>query len=112
MRPTHCLVCGRPLAQKPRGRPRTYCSNACRQQAFRLRQKQREQSAAPTAGKVRVVHDPEGLFGGRAFTWSDFQASLGVWPAGMRVIHRGVTYEVQGARLVEVAESERGGHET
>jgi len=30
-----CLVCGRPLTHKPRGRPKSHCSDACRQRDFR-----------------------------------------------------------------------------
>ncbi|MFB7667506.1 TetR/AcrR family transcriptional regulator [Kitasatospora sp. NPDC056138] len=33
----HCAVCGSPLAGPVRGRPRDYCSRACRQRAYRLR---------------------------------------------------------------------------
>lgn len=36
MRPTACQVCGyRPLDQPDRGRPRLYCSTACRQRHYR-----------------------------------------------------------------------------
>ena len=36
MRPTACTVCGyRPLDQPDRGRPRLYCSTACRQRHYR-----------------------------------------------------------------------------
>ncbi len=34
-----CLVCGGPLYHQQRGRPRTYCSAACRQREYRERQK-------------------------------------------------------------------------
>ena len=106
MQPTHCLICGRPLEQKPRGRRRRYCSSACRSKAYRLRRKRRAASQATAAHRVRVIHCLEGLFSGRIFTWSDFRTSLGVWPDGMRVVYEGVTYAVHGDRLVEVAESE------
>jgi hypothetical protein len=32
----HCEVCGVPVAVKRTGRPRRYCSNACRCKAFRI----------------------------------------------------------------------------
>ncbi|MFF2848787.1 TetR/AcrR family transcriptional regulator [Streptomyces sp. NPDC058001] len=32
-----CEVCGNPVDRNPAGRPRTYCSRACRQRAYRLR---------------------------------------------------------------------------
>ncbi len=34
-----CIVCGRPIRQKATGRPRKYCSAACRQKDYRERQK-------------------------------------------------------------------------
>ncbi|GAA2247758.1 MULTISPECIES: TetR/AcrR family transcriptional regulator [Kitasatospora] len=34
----HCTVCGTPLEGTTRGRPRDYCSRACRQRAYRRRQ--------------------------------------------------------------------------
>jgi hypothetical protein len=34
---TECQRCGREIEQKPRGRRRRYCSEACRQSAYRLR---------------------------------------------------------------------------
>ncbi|MET8627873.1 TetR/AcrR family transcriptional regulator C-terminal domain-containing protein [Kitasatospora sp. NPDC004669] len=37
----HCTVCGTPLGGTPRGRPRDYCSRACRQRAYRRRQANR-----------------------------------------------------------------------
>lgn len=36
-RPEECLHCGMTLTQTEFGRPRNYCSNACRQAAYRLR---------------------------------------------------------------------------
>ena len=33
--PTRCLVCGNPIEQPATGRTRKYCSQACRQQAFK-----------------------------------------------------------------------------
>ncbi|GHC53348.1 MerR family transcriptional regulator [Streptomyces flavofungini] len=35
--PGGCLGCGGPLTRGSRGRPRTYCSRACRQRAYRIR---------------------------------------------------------------------------
>ncbi len=109
MHPTHCVVCGCPLEQKTRGRPRRYCSSACRTKAYRLRKKRQADHQPLRNHQVHVVHCPEGLFSGRTFTWSDFRTSLGVWPDGMRVVHRGTTYAVHGERLVEVVENERAG---
>lgn len=105
MQPTYCLVCGRPLEQKARGRTRRYCSPACRAKAYRLRKKRQADPQPRKDQRVRVVHCPEDLFGGRTFSWSDFRASLGVWPDGMRVVYQGTRYEVHGERLVEAAES-------
>lgn len=34
-------MCGRELRQAPLGRRRRYCSRACRQRAFRLRERER-----------------------------------------------------------------------
>lgn len=31
----HCLVCGAPLEHQATGRPRRFCSNACRQKDYR-----------------------------------------------------------------------------
>jgi len=32
-----CLTCSGPIEQKPNGRPKSYCSRACQQKAYRLR---------------------------------------------------------------------------
>jgi hypothetical protein len=32
-----CATCGTPIASEPGGRPRLYCSSACRQAAYRAR---------------------------------------------------------------------------
>ena len=37
-----CIVCGRPIRQKATGRPKKFCSAACRQKDYRERQKWRE----------------------------------------------------------------------
>jgi len=37
-KPTTCHQCGVKIAQRPNGRPRLYCSSACRQAAYRRRQ--------------------------------------------------------------------------
>ncbi|WP_189720635.1 hypothetical protein [Stenotrophomonas maltophilia] len=34
---TACALCGKPITSSPTGRPRTYCSDACRQKAYRNR---------------------------------------------------------------------------
>ena len=36
-----CIVCGRTILRRPAGRRRLYCSDACRQRAFRLREEER-----------------------------------------------------------------------
>jgi hypothetical protein len=94
------------LEQKARGRTRRYCSPACRAKAYRLRKKRQAPTRTVAHHHVQVVNCPEDLFGGRTFRWSDFQASLGVWSDGMRVVYQGTHYEVHGERLVEAAESE------
>lgn len=40
-----CLVCGKPLVQPETGRPRRFCSSACRQKDYRERQKWEEAGA-------------------------------------------------------------------
>jgi DNA-binding transcriptional MerR regulator len=37
--PTHCAACGRAFLRPRSGRPRLYCSQACRQTAYRARQR-------------------------------------------------------------------------
>jgi len=46
-----CLVCGAPL---PAGRPRRYCTAACRQRAFRARNTVAAPLLAATAAPVRA----------------------------------------------------------
>lgn len=41
MRRSRCLVCREPIEQATTGRPRTYCSDACRQRAWYQRSKRR-----------------------------------------------------------------------
>ncbi len=36
-----CVLCGQPLLQSGRGRRRIYCSRACQQQAYRIREENR-----------------------------------------------------------------------
>jgi hypothetical protein len=36
-----CIICGRSIQQSGQGRRRLYCSNACRQRAFRQRDEER-----------------------------------------------------------------------
>jgi predicted nucleic acid-binding Zn ribbon protein len=105
-RPTHCLICGRPLEQHKVGRPRSYCSDACRVKAYRQRKRQQAATAAPPTAhhKVQVTYCPQGLFSRSTFSWTDFKASLGVWPDGMRIRYRGIAYEVQGAQLQRLKE--------
>ncbi|WP_218027882.1 MerR family transcriptional regulator [Streptomyces marincola] len=40
-----CAGCGRAVARAPRGRPRTHCSPACRQRAYRARTARQRQGA-------------------------------------------------------------------
>lgn len=42
----HCKHCGKKLAEE-RGKYREYCSNACRQAAYRQRKKQADRSTNP-----------------------------------------------------------------
>ncbi|MFH9069882.1 MerR family transcriptional regulator [Streptomyces alboflavus] len=44
--PGLCPGCRGPLTRSPRGRPRTYCSRACRQRAYRGRQSDRTSAPA------------------------------------------------------------------
>lgn len=37
-----CIVCGRPIRQNAKGRPKKFCSAACRQKDYRERQKWRD----------------------------------------------------------------------
>jgi predicted nucleic acid-binding Zn ribbon protein len=106
-RPTHCLTCGCPLEQQQIGRPRYYCSDKCRVKAYRQRKRQAAATAAPQVqrNRVQVTYCPQHLFTHSSFTWTDFKASLGVWPDGMRVRYRGIAYEVQGAQLQRLKES-------
>lgn len=49
--PTECEICATPMDRDDFGRPRRYCSNACRQQAYRDRaRKADEQWRAGRAG--------------------------------------------------------------
>lgn len=50
--PEICVICGRKCPQKPSGRRRKYCSRACQQFAYRLRQ---------SAGMGRAVIDLNSL---------------------------------------------------
>ena len=36
-----CVICGRPIRQAGQGRRRLYCSDACKQRAFRQREEER-----------------------------------------------------------------------
>lgn len=49
--PPHCPICGQILNLIPRkrkgGRPRIYCSNRCKQRAYRLRRAQLEKETNP-----------------------------------------------------------------
>ena len=36
-----CIICGRTFQRRAEGRRRLYCSDACRQRAFRQRQEER-----------------------------------------------------------------------
>lgn len=53
---TCCAVCGVRLVQKATGRPRTYCSDACRHKAMRARTKARVRDLERRAG---VIPPPE-----------------------------------------------------
>lgn len=53
---TTCAVCGRDLIQPVRGRPRAFCSAACRQHAHELR-RWASQAAAGYAASWRAIGD-------------------------------------------------------
>jgi hypothetical protein len=52
-----CTVCGDEIARAPNGRPRLYCSNACRQKAKRARQAERR------CGSLRPSLEPQDIGG-------------------------------------------------
>src|SRR3954469_17058295 len=106
-RPTRerCPVCRRPVGRAPRGRPRRYCSHACRQKAHRRRrdgqQKRRlvrlvEADAReflrtlPDESVDLIVTDPPYHFerGGTYFReWFD-ELDDDQWPAIFAELHR------------------------
>lgn len=99
-RPAHCLICGRSISQKRRGRPRYYCSEACKAKAYRIRKKQASaQQGHREVAMVEVLYCPEGLYSRGEFYWQDFQESLAVWPDGMQVSYRGQRYEIRDGEL-------------
>ncbi len=72
-----CPVCGRATHRYARpGRPRVYCSNACRQRAYRCRRDQHHDHGPATAPLHRAtsrershaVREPDALVGGRRDT--------------------------------------------
>ncbi|MFI9005607.1 hypothetical protein ACIGNX_00050 [Actinosynnema sp. NPDC053489] len=50
----NCQQCGRALTAPTTGRPRRYCSSACRQRAFRAR-RSAERSAGALPGQLEAV---------------------------------------------------------
>lgn len=50
-----CVICGNELESRGEGRRRLYCSQACRQQAYRLRQEARHMGPADPAEVARLL---------------------------------------------------------
>jgi hypothetical protein len=50
-----CPSCERPVPRTPRGRPRTYCSHACQQRAYRARRKAEDEHRADTGPRARPL---------------------------------------------------------
>ena len=50
-----CVICGQALGPRGKGRRRLYCSQACRQQAYRLRQGARHDGPADPAQVARLL---------------------------------------------------------
>ncbi len=59
---TACAMCGKPITTSPTGRPRTYCSAACRQKAYRNRLLLRNPLSRALEGvslQLSAVRDPD-----------------------------------------------------
>lgn len=59
---TECALCGKPIANSPTGRPRTYCSAACRQKAYRNRLLLRNPLSRALEGvslQLSAIRDPD-----------------------------------------------------
>ena len=60
--PLPCPLCGRPTATRlpgaGTGRPRIYCSNACRQRAYRIRQSASGDESSPPPNALEPTHSP------------------------------------------------------
>lgn len=62
-RPDRCVVCNQPLARAKTGRPRTTCSDACRQKRRRRRTEQQREWARDDRRAERIVRGWERKFG-------------------------------------------------
>lgn len=59
--PLNCLVCADPLpAPAPAGRPRRYCSAACRRRAYHQRHRTGQQTPPAAPPPAAGAHAPEG----------------------------------------------------
>ncbi|HGM5507482.1 TPA: hypothetical protein ACKPYM_001486 [Stenotrophomonas maltophilia] len=59
---TACALCGKPITSSPTGRPRTYCSSACRQKAYRNRLLLRNPLSRALEGvslQLSAIRDPD-----------------------------------------------------
>lgn len=59
---TACALCGKPITNSPTGRPRTYCSDACRQKAYRNRLLLRNPLSHALEGvslQLSAIRDPD-----------------------------------------------------
>lgn len=59
---TACALCGKPITNSPTGRPRTYCSDACRQKAYRNRLLLRNPLSRALEGvslQLSAIRDPD-----------------------------------------------------
>lgn len=59
---TACALCGKPITNSPTGRPRTYCSAACRQKAYRNRLLLRNPLSRALGGvslQLSAIRDPD-----------------------------------------------------
>lgn len=100
-----CPVCRRPIRQPARGRPRRYCTNACRQVAYRQRNGQQRRRklitlieadarewlpALPDESVDLIVTDPPYHFERGTAYFRDWFEELAdhEWPAIFRDLHR------------------------
>lgn len=63
---TECDYCGALLAQRSSGRPRRYCSAACKQTAYRERVTKLATTAQAVSGHIRIPVVPKKTLYGRS----------------------------------------------